>query len=90
MLLVRPASCITGSSRKTEESPSAKAGRSHLPPPVSTQARRKILGIRQATVSGCCRSTSSVNGSPGRTQPHDEPENEEFDEDGEEIESHEC
>lgn len=27
MLVVRPASCITGSSRKTEESPSAKAGR---------------------------------------------------------------
>ena len=51
MLVVRPASCITGSSRKTEESPSAKAGRSHLPPPISTRARRKILGIRQATVS---------------------------------------
>ena len=30
--------------------PSDKAGRSHLP--LSTQARRKILGIRQATVSG--------------------------------------
>src|SRR5260370_6297128 len=44
---------------------SDKAGRSHLPLP--TQARRKILVIRQATVFwGCCRSISSVNGSPGR------------------------
>lgn len=42
MLAVRPASCITGSSRRTGESPSAKAGRSHLPLLISTQARRKI------------------------------------------------
>ncbi len=35
----------------TDESPSAKAGHSHLPLPISTQARRKILGIRQATAS---------------------------------------
>jgi DNA-directed RNA polymerase subunit RPC12/RpoP len=38
VLVVRPASCITGSSRK--------AGRSHLPLPISTQARRKILSIK--------------------------------------------
>jgi DNA-directed RNA polymerase subunit RPC12/RpoP len=52
VLVVRPASFFTGSSRRTEESPSAKAGHSHLPLLVSTQARRKILGIRQATDFG--------------------------------------
>jgi DNA-directed RNA polymerase subunit RPC12/RpoP len=52
VLVVRPASFITGSSRATEESPSAKAGHSHPPLPISTQARRKTLGIRLATVSG--------------------------------------
>src|SRR5260370_23364143 len=45
---------------------SDKAGRSHLPLP--TQARRKILVIRQATVFwGCCRSISSVNRSEEHT-----------------------
>jgi len=52
VLVVGLASWTTDSSRKTEESPSAKASHSHLPLPISTQARRKILGIRQATVSG--------------------------------------
>jgi len=45
--------------------PSEKAGRSHLPLP--TQERRKIP--RHQTSNrfwGCCRSISSVNGSPGR------------------------
>jgi hypothetical protein len=51
VLVVGPASWTTGSSQRTEESPSAKAGHSHLPLPISTQARRKILGIGQATVS---------------------------------------
>ena len=61
MLVVRPASCITGSSRKTEESPSAKAGHSHLPLPISTQARRKSWASDKRPFLGCCHSTSSVN-----------------------------
>src|SRR5216683_4238766 len=63
-------SSITGSSRKTEESPSAKAGRSHLPLPISTQARRKNPKHQtKRPFLGCCLSTSSSNGSPGRRPP---------------------
>ncbi len=61
MLVVRPASRITGSSRRTEESPSAKAGHSHLPLPISTQARRKILGHQTSDPFwGCSRSSTEV------------------------------
>ena len=41
-LVVRPAFCIIGSRRRTEESHSAKAGRSHLPLLIFAPARRKI------------------------------------------------
>jgi DNA-directed RNA polymerase subunit RPC12/RpoP len=52
LLVSRPASRITDSSRRTEGSPSTKAGHSVLPLLISIQARRRIPGIRQATAPG--------------------------------------
>ena len=65
MLVVRPASCITGSSRKTEESPQPRLAI----PTYLFRFRLKQGGNPRHQTSdrfwGCCRSTSSVNGSPG-------------------------